>query len=233
MTNPVKPSKWITKLIESGKAQTARIKELEAKLAQSASDAQGAIDAAVEQTRIDYQGRLDELKAHHDADWAESERRFNVLIESAVALKTQLETAQADLRAGFEENKRLSAELAEVRTNRDYIQSQLDAIQPELALIYSQREELTEALRQGPRADERARTPRRAGDPQPQGHRSSRARAQSTLIESQRDHHPLHQLVHRARHDGTVDAAARIDGSGPGGHASEPRDLDHRRSERG
>lgn len=95
------------------------------------------------QTCIGYQGRLDELKTHHDADWAESERRFTALVDSATALKAELDQALVESEGRAVLCKQLAAELAEAKGNRDYIQTQLDEIQPQLALIYSQREELT------------------------------------------------------------------------------------------
>lgn len=139
----VKPAKLLNKLLAQTKLDAKRIAELEAAAASAPARIQAAVDAALAKVKADHDAALAKMKADHDEDWKHAGERQDTYLLAMAVLETKNEKLTHELGSAKHEVANLTMMKDWLETRNAELQSQLEDVKPELALMESKRAELT------------------------------------------------------------------------------------------
>lgn len=147
-------SKFISKLIEQTKSDATTIKAQKAKLDKADEERQKAVQAAIDATAAaadqaraqliaSHQTELAKLKAQHDEDWKHAAERQDAQLRQLSELSAKVSKLEGEASAYKQEIDNLTV----IKTHQEgriaELETQLDTLKPELALLETKREELT------------------------------------------------------------------------------------------
>jgi len=141
-----KPARQYSKLINDLRQFQQRNKELEAESLRTAGRIQDALDTALESARTDHAAEIYKLDTDHAAEIYKRLCQVKALREELTLTKEELTLTKASLATTTVQRDTLEQDFFAAQARADDLASKVVHVQPQLALLAEQREDLTHIL---------------------------------------------------------------------------------------